>query len=140
MATESRSRAVTDERASLRASDGRRSLLPILSILKARITSRPPREVKQAATRSWEIAPAVSEVVKPAFFLPGQLDRVTGWAFTDEHPKREMHGGYVGHHAATRAFLLHDVWLLDGTLYCGPTRTFLHPRAGRWPRLEAEVE
>jgi hypothetical protein len=129
-----------DEPASPRAREGRRSLLPILSILRARVASSTPPEVKQAATRAWEIAPSVTEMVRPAYFLPGQLERVTGWTFSNEHPRREMLAGYAATHAATRAFLLHDVWLLDGSLYCGTARSFLHPRAGRLPRLQADVE
>ena len=118
----------------------RTSLLPLVGLLKNRLSIGQMPEVFSAATSSWEISPGTENLARPAFFLPGQIERVKGWTFTDEHPGREMLGGYVAKHAPTRAFMLEDVWLLDGTLYRGLAQKFLLARAGRMPRLEAQVE
>jgi hypothetical protein len=118
----------------------RTTILPLVSLLKNRLSTGQVPEVFSEATSSWEISPGTETLARRAFFLPGQIERVKGWTFTHEHPGREMLGGDVARHAPTRAFLLENVWLLDGTLYRGSARTFLLARAGRMPRLEAEVE
>jgi len=129
------------DRAPLSARASRRtSLLPLVGLLKNRLPRGPAPGVFSQATSSWEISPATETLARHAFFLPGQIERVKDWTFTDGHPSREMRGGYVARNVPTRAFLLEDVWLLDGTLYRGWAHTFLLPRARRMPRLEAEVE
>ena len=65
---------------------------------------------------------------------------MTGWAFANEHPRREMEGGVTIDHAPTRAFLLKEAWLFDGTLYKRKACSFLQPRSSRWPMLVARRE
>ncbi len=96
--------------------------------------------LEHAAERSWEIAPPSTAVAPRAYFLDGQLDRVTGWAFASEHPRRQVEGGHPVEHAATRAFLLRDAFLLDGVLFKGNARVHLHPRRGRLPSIRVERE
>lgn len=108
-------------------------------VLKKRIACKPPPTLKSAAIKTWEIAPSETSVSPPAFFLSDQLERVTGWAFTSEHPRRAMDGGRIVHNA-TRGFLLKDVWLIDGALYKDDAHSWLAPRASRWPRLRVETE
>ena len=99
-----------------------------------------PGSLESAALRSWEIAPAEAAITKPAYFLPNQLERVTGWAFADEHPRREMEGGIETVHGPTRGFLLEDAWLIDGVLYKDQACSHLQPRSRRVPKLNVEVE
>lgn len=96
--------------------------------------------MESLADRCWEIAPA--ELFRPsrAHFLDGQLERVTGWAFANQHPGAEMYGGQDTENAATRAFLLRDVSLLDGVLYKGDRCAHLQPRRHRIPKLRVEQE
>lgn len=85
------------------------------------------------AERSWIIEPGSSSIVSSAFFLPGQLERVTGTAGPADEPQRNMPGGFEVAHAPTRGFLLKDVWLLDGSLYkragLRVHRIDVHPRS-----------
>lgn len=95
--------------------------------------------ITKYAVRTWEIAAQEMSITPKAFYLPGQLDRVTGWEFSSEHPRREMEGcGVV--HAATRGFLLRDVWLLDGSLYKDDAFSWLAPRTRGSPPLRADLE
>lgn len=124
----------------------RASLLPITYLLRKRLARLPalagwgPREASEVASRSWELAPATTAVTPPAVFLPGQLERITGWAFTDEHPGREMIGGLRVVHAPTRAYQLDDAWLIDGVLYKGSAGLHLSPRQSLVPRLHVHTE
>lgn len=113
------------------------TLSPLRYLASTRLARRAPRSLESLASRSWEIAPADSRVSRPAFSLEGQIERVTGWAFADEHPRRSMAGG-VAEHAPTRGFLLENVWLLDGALYKGDAALRLTGRASHLPRLGAD--
>lgn len=124
----------------------RTSLLPLTHVLRKQLGRVPrlaglgPRELSAVATRSWELAAAAEAVTPPAVFLPGQLERIAGWAFCDEHPGREMQGGQHVVHAPTRAYQLEDAWLLDGVIYKGAACQHLSPRRGRLPRLHVTAE
>jgi hypothetical protein len=83
--------------------------------------------LERMAVRAWQIAPGNSTVTSKAYFLDGQLERVTGMAYTD-NPRRDMIGGLELQHAPTRALLLRDVWLLDGALYKRNCRFDLYSR------------
>jgi capsular polysaccharide biosynthesis protein len=122
------------------------SLLPLTHALRKRLARVPPlrglepREPLQLATRSWQLAPGCEAVTPPAVFLPGQLERIRGWAFTHEHPGREMMGGQRVVHGPTRAYLLEDAWLIDGVLYKGAACLHLSPRTSRVPQLRVHTE
>jgi hypothetical protein len=117
------------------------SLLPLAHILRKRLGRMSPDALESAATRSWEIAPAERSITKPAYFLAGQLERVTGWEFASEHPRREMEGGLERVHVPTRGFLLKDAWLIDGVLYKGTACSHLRPRSSLLPfaRVQDEI-
>jgi hypothetical protein len=114
------------------------ALLPALHLVARRVRPGWLRDLEAAATRTWDLAPGCESVTPRAFFLPGQLDRVTAWAFADEHPRREMEGGIVERHGPTRAMLIRDAWLLDGVLYKGRAASHLHPRRHRVPQLRVD--
>lgn len=99
--------------------------------------TQPP--VTGLAAEHWEIWPEERAYAPPAIFLPGQLERIRGWAFVDSHPGPGMTGGEVVH-GATRAHLIKDVWLINGALYKKNAMTWLAPPLGRWTSLRAEDE
>ncbi|MFZ5523309.1 MAG: glycosyltransferase 61 family protein [Pseudomonadota bacterium] len=115
------------------------SLTAIQHILRTRLARRPARKLDSVAVKTWEIAPGETSIAPPAYFLPNQLERVTGWEFAAEHPRRAMEGGSVVH-GATRGFLLKDVWLIDGSLYKDDARSWLAPRSSWWPQVRVESE
>jgi hypothetical protein len=115
------------------------TLVAVAHLLGSRFAGRRRDTLQSVAVKSWTIAPSEHAIAPPAYFLPGQLERVTGWTFADEHPRREMAGG-PGTHGATKGFLLKDVWLLDGTLYKNSARSWLAPRTSRLPRIHAKQE
>lgn len=117
------------------------SAAAIAHILRKRIARMQTPPLSNFAVKSWKIAPAEESISPPAFFLPQQLERVTGWMFAHEHPRRAMSGGSVVH-AATRAYLLKDVSLIDGALYKEGAYTWLTPRTKALPtvHMESEVE
>jgi len=77
--------------------------------------------------KSWEIAPGNTTIVPKAYFLKGQLDRITGTAYTDD-PNAIMQGGYEKTHKPTRAYMLQNIWMLNGTIYKGLHQFLFHPR------------
>jgi hypothetical protein len=115
------------------------SLATIEHILKTRLARKPSRTLESVAVNTWEISPSETSISPPAYFLPNQLERVTGWAFSSEHPRRKMEGCSVVH-GATRGFLLKDVWLIDGALYKDDAYSWLAPRFSWWPRVRVECE
>jgi hypothetical protein len=109
-------------------------------MLRKRLLRREPLSLASVASRTWEIAPAETTISLPAYCLPGQLDRVTGWAFANEHPRKLMEGGLPVNHGATRAFLLNDAFLIDGVLYKGDGARHLLQRRHRVPELRVGEE
>ena len=122
------------------------STLPIAHLVRSQLARRSPlawlgsRGLPEVARRTWQVASGHEEVIPSAYFLPGQLDRVTEWVFADEHPRRKMEGKISITHGPTRAHLLEDVWLIDGVLYKGSACSHLSPRQSRVPRLHVETE
>lgn len=115
------------------------SLLAVKHLLRTRLARKASRTLESVAVKTWVIAPSETSIAPPAYYLSNQLERVTGWTFADEHPRREMEGG-TGTHGATRGFLLKDVWLIDGALYKDNARSWLAPRSSWWPRVRVECE
>jgi len=122
------------------------SLAAYQHLLKARLARKPSATLQSVAVKSWEIAPGEVAIAPPAFYLPDQLERVTGWAgdlfYPFEHPRRTMEGVGRVEHGPTRGYLLKNAWLIDGTLYNGNYKSWLSPRARRLPgvRVETEIE
>ena len=83
--------------------------------------------LEQLASRSWELEPVSVSRTSKAYFLPGQMDRILGTAYTDD-PHAEVQGGQGIQHAATRALLLKNVWLIDHSFYQGRWRLDIGPR------------
>jgi hypothetical protein len=112
-------------------------------LVRRHVFRRPRPDLESVAGRVWEIAPGHTSIAPRAVFLPGQLERVIGWPeFFSEHPRREMEGGYPVNHAPTRAFLIDDGVLAEGSLYkAGAVRYFNRPRSNRpYVVIESEIE
>jgi hypothetical protein len=118
------------------------SLLPVKDILRRKLFRKEPISLESIAEKTWEIAPGETSITRPAYFLPNQLERVTGWVFSDgRDPKRWMEGGFEVKQTPTRGFLLKNAWLIDGVLYKDNASSYLHPRSSRWlPQLRVENE
>ena len=116
------------------------NLLPLAHAIGKRLGRLAPRPLQAVAKRSWQIAAGEVSTPGPAYFLSNQLERVTGWAFADEHPGRQMSGGVPVAHAPTRGYEIEDAWLIDGVLYKDDACLHLHPRRHRWLDLRVENE
>jgi len=117
------------------------SIAAIEHVLKTKFARLPAPTLQSVAEKSWEIAASETTISPPAFFLPNQLDRVTGWEFYPfEHPRRTMLGGIATEHSATQGFLLKDVWLLDGAFYKDGAASFMSPRSGWLPKVRVKSE
>lgn len=94
------------------------------------------------AEKVWDLHPAETAPVPPAYFLPQQIERISGWSFTTSHPRIAMEGGKVSTHGATRAFLVRDLLLIDGKLIKGLSCVHLHASGLRSPvvRITAEID
>jgi hypothetical protein len=110
---------------------------PLLNLVRRRLLRRTDAPLQSLAKKSWEIAPGTTFVRRPAYFLPGQLERVTGWAYMDD-PRQEMQPGADLYQKPTRGFLLDDAWLIDGTVYKGSVRSYLSRRSRRFLQCWAE--
>ena len=100
--------------------------------------------LKSIATKSWDIAPGETTCSPAAFYLPGQLERVTGWEakrfYPYVHPARTMEGGLSIAQGPTRGYLIKDVWLIDGALYKGKASHWLSLKPSTFPRIIVENE
>ncbi|MDB5992912.1 MAG: hypothetical protein JWP42_48, partial [Pseudomonas sp.] len=55
------------------------SLAAYKHMFNTRVTRKPSLPLESLAVKTWEIAPGSSAIAPPAFYLPNQLERVTGW-------------------------------------------------------------
>jgi hypothetical protein len=100
--------------------------------------------LKSLAVKSWDVAPGGVSHSPPAFFLPNQMERVTGWEakrfYPFEHPARTMEGLGDVVQGPTRGYLLENVWLIDGALYKDKASFWLSLKPGKFPRIVVENE
>ena len=116
------------------------SFAAITHILKAKLFRQPSTTLESVAVNTWEIAPSDTSITPPAFYLPNQLERITGWCFASEHPRRTLEGGITTVHGATRGYLLKDVSLIDGAFYKNNARSWMSPSTSRLPRIHIDNE
>ena len=120
------------------------SLAAYKYMFNTRLTRKPSLTLQSQAVKTWEIYPGDTSIAPPAFFLPNQLERVTGWEeklfYPHEHPRRTMEGVGRVEHGPTKGYLLKDVWLIDGTLYKGNAKSWLSPGSGWLPKIRVENE
>jgi hypothetical protein len=116
------------------------SARPVAEIMRRRGLGRPSRSLFDVAVRQWEITAGQETISSRAFYLPDQLERIIGYAFSPGPPRQVVEGGVPTLHGPTRGFLLRDVHLIDGTLYKGDASSCLHPRSSRFPQLRVAEE
>jgi hypothetical protein len=114
------------------------SLLPVAQLVRRVLRVR-PGILRDAADRTWEIAPSEKVILPKAYILPNQLERVTGTEFgAYEDQLRSLRGGAEVEHMPTLGFLLKDVVMIDGVLYKDGACSYLERHARRLPRLHIE--
>lgn len=111
---------------------------------RKRLVRQAEVNVKSLAVKTWDIAPGETTITSPAFFLPNQLERVTGWEakrfYPYVHPARTMEGHLSVEQGPTRGYLIKDVWLVDGALYKDNASHWLSLKPSRFPRIAVENE
>ncbi|MDB5996232.1 MAG: hypothetical protein JWP42_3368 [Pseudomonas sp.] len=113
-------------------------------IARKRLARSADINLKSIADKTWEVAPGGTSYSPPAFFLPNQMDRVTGWEakrfFPFVHPARTMEGLGSVEQGPTRGYLIKDVWLIDGALYKDNASLWLSLKPSTFPRVTVERE
>ncbi|QVM89165.1 glycosyltransferase family 61 protein [Pseudomonas entomophila] len=111
---------------------------------RKRLARKADLDIKRVAAKSWDIAPGETTLSPPAFYLPNQMERVTGWEgkrfYPYVHPGRTMEGGITTEQGPTRGYLIKDVWLVDGALYKGDASHWLSLKPSAFPRIIVEHE
>ncbi|WP_415768469.1 glycosyltransferase family 61 protein [Pseudomonas sp. LB3P38] len=111
---------------------------------RKRLARKAEISLKSLAVKTWDVAPGGISHSPPAFFLPNQMDRVTGWEakrfYPFEHPARTMEGLGDVVQGPTRGYLIKDVWLIDGALYKDNASFWLSLKPGMFPRILVENE
>ncbi|MBO9436777.1 glycosyltransferase family 61 protein [Ruegeria sp. R13_0] len=86
------------------------------------------------AEERWQIHPKESSYIRPATFLPGQLDRIRATEFlSHEEVVQAFNGNFDKPQAPTYGYLLKDVDLIDGVLYTARGIRHLRQRTRRLP-------
>ncbi|TDD94738.1 glycosyltransferase family 61 protein [Flavobacterium cellulosilyticum] len=92
-------------------------------IHKSHMMLRQGKNLESLAVKSWEIEPGNITISPKAFFLDGQLDRITHTEF--ENPISIMLGGATKNEP-TRAYMLKNTWMIDGSIYKDLHRFVFH--------------
>ncbi|MDF0541679.1 glycosyltransferase family 61 protein [Sphingobium sp. H39-3-25] len=91
-------------------------------------------DITATAVDRWQVAPGSTISVRPAKMLAGQLDRIRGAEFgTVDEVVRDFMGGFDSIQAATIAYRMENVLLLDGVLYSGEAARHLKQRTTHLP-------
>lgn len=107
-------------------------------------TPKTRRIARRALARKWVVFESLATDIQelcgaekaespPACFEPGAMNRVTGlspWRNWDT--ERALLNGGRGEHGATVAYLLENVELAGGHLYCGAAKLQIGPEPERW--------
>jgi len=115
------------------------SLLPLRYIGRHSILRHEKRDLSCLADRTWNITKDEATVSRPAYFLPGQIERITGTMFTGD-VRTEMLGGVKEIQNGARAYLINDAILLDGGIYKADACRWLGPRQRKSPRFRIDNE
>ena len=83
-----------------------------------RAMARRPVTLQDLASKSWVLCPEQETIIPPAICLAGETDRILGlspWRNPDS--EQRLIAGGTCHHAASVAYLVEDVALVDSHLY-----------------------
>lgn len=122
----------------LHGTSPRWSYLPMLYQYRKKIL-RQEDDLRSIADYSWNITQDEESVSRAAYYLPGQIERVTGSMFTGDIVT-EMQGGVRERQGAVRAYLVRDAYLMDGAIYKDSSCRWLSPHQHRIPRLRIDNE
>ncbi len=107
--------------------------LPRLDRTVRRLLARRHVALTERAQRSWTLCPKESAVAPPAIHLPGTLDHVVALSpWRDWNTEKGLIDGGAVEHAASRAFAIKNVELVDAWLYAGPAKSLSGFGAERW--------
>lgn len=115
------------------------TLAPTISILRRKLFRLNSANVESIAEKEWQISPGIKTLSRPAYFLPDQLERVTGTAYTN-NPLRDMTGGIEVFQTPTRGFLLKDAWLVNRTIYKNNYSYRMNEQTSFIPQIRVENE
>lgn len=116
------------------------SLRPITGALR-KYGGQPFPDLSAIAQDEWEISPGGMSFIRPAFVLPGHLERITATMFADlEHSLRVLRGGFEVRDGPTMGYRARDVDLIDGVLFGHGAERHLRPRARRRPTYRVPRE
>ncbi|MEM8971455.1 MAG: glycosyltransferase family 61 protein [Pseudomonadota bacterium] len=91
-------------------------------------------DLECAAVEQIELAPSSQRYIRPAVFLPGQIERISGTEFgTRDEVVRDFQGGFDSTEAPTVAYRMKSVDLVDGALYAKGAVKHLKVRNQRIP-------
>lgn len=127
------------------------SFRPTFSILRRQLRSGlrlPEVSIESIASKTWNISSGNALVSLPAHYLPDQLKRVTGTAYSYywspkggyESLETQMAGGIERFQSPTRAFLVKDAYLVDGAIHKSGFCYRMFPRKKRLPQITIEQE
>lgn len=94
----------------------------------------PGASAEAAAAERWMISPGIKRFIRPALFLPHQLEKIRSTEFGNvAEVVRGFKGNYESYQSPTWGVLLTDVDLIDGTIYTGRGASVLRPDRRRLP-------
>lgn len=114
-------------------------LKPIISVLSRKILRLPFINPEDIADKEWQLSPGIITVTRPAYFLPNQLERVTGMYYTT-NPRRDMAGGIEIYQKPTMGFLLKDAWLVNRAIFKDNFVKIIHKLDSYIPQIRVEKE
>lgn len=89
----------------------------------------------------WQIAPGETRKVRPAIFLPGQIERIRKTEFgATEEVIRDLLGDFTTLEGPTLGFSLRDADIVDGVLYAGRAARVLRPGSRARPSYTVPEE
>jgi hypothetical protein len=116
------------------------SFRPALHFLR-QASGRPVPDLETIASERWTIAPGERRYIKPAKFLPGQLDRIQAAEFGSvEHVARDLRGNFETDIGPTLGFRMKGVDFVDGVLYAPGALKHLRRRTNKFPAYAVPTE
>lgn len=109
------------------------SFRPALHFLR-QAWGRPTPDLETIASERWTIAPGEKRHIKPAKFLPGQLERIQAAEFGSvAHVVRDLRGDFDTDIGPTLGYRMKGVDFVDGVLYAPGALKHLRRRAHKFP-------
>lgn len=112
---------------------------PLLKRMVRRAFARRVVELKDLASKRWELCGPETANTLPAIYLPGELDRIKSVSpWRELGAELESIRGGIARHSGSEAFLIEDVELVGAFLYKGPAKAQPGYGERQW-RLSAAI-